>query len=148
MTPRDSPLVANDRWELHPQLVADTAAVGNLPLCRVLLMDDANYPWLILVPRRPGLVEVLDLSASEQAVLMEEVAQAADALRAITRCEKLNIAALGNAVSQLHVHVIARFRSDIAWPRPVWGVAPARRYGSEDLAGLLGSLRAGLALQV
>jgi diadenosine tetraphosphate (Ap4A) HIT family hydrolase len=146
VTPRNSRLVAEDRWELHPQLVADTAAVGDLPLCRVLLMDDANYSWLILVPRRPDVVEVLDLSASERAVLMEEVAQAADALRAITACDKLNIAALGNVVSQLHVHVIARFRSDLAWPRPVWGVAPARRHTPAELAGVLASLREALPL--
>jgi diadenosine tetraphosphate (Ap4A) HIT family hydrolase len=135
-------------WALHPQLAADTAAVGDLPLCRVLLMDDANYPWLILVPRHAGLVEFLDLAAPERAILMEEVAEAAEALRALTRCDKLNVGALGNTVSQLHVHVIARFRSDLAWPRPVWGIAPTARYAPADMAGLLGSLRARLALQV
>ncbi len=111
-------------WSLHPQLVADTVSVGDLPLSRTLLANDANYPWLILVPRRPGLVELIDLEENAQIQLLGEVAAAARALKSITECEKLNIAALGNQVAQLHVHVIARRHSDAAWPKPVWGAAP------------------------
>ena len=106
---------------------ATPSTIGDLPLCRVLLIKDANYPWLLLVPRRHDVVEIIDLDEVEQAQLMTEIADAARALKAITGCDKLNVAALGNVVPQLHVHVIARSRSDAAWPKPVWGAAPARR---------------------
>ena len=111
-------------WLLHPQLDRDTTSLGDLPLSRVLMNNDANYPWLIVVPRRADITEVIDLSEAEQAQLMTEVTRVARALRDVTACHKLNIAALGNAVPQLHVHVIARFRTDAAWPNPVWGVVP------------------------
>jgi diadenosine tetraphosphate (Ap4A) HIT family hydrolase len=115
-------------FALDPQLAGDTVAVGDLALSRVLLNDDANYPWLILVPRRAGLVELTDLDNAGQDTLMDEVSQAARALKAVTGCDKLNVAALGNVVSQLHVHVIARFHGDAAWPNPVWGKAPRKAY--------------------
>jgi len=108
-------------WSLHPQLVADTHMVGDLPLSRVLIIKDANYPWVILVPRQPGITEILDLGAAEQTQLMGEITRTSTALKAITACDKLNIAALGNVVPQLHVHIIARSKSDAAWPHPVWG---------------------------
>jgi diadenosine tetraphosphate (Ap4A) HIT family hydrolase len=120
-------------WSLHPQLAADTVAVGDLPLSRVLIIKDANYPWLILVPRQVGVTEILDLGAAEQAQLMGEIARAGAALKEITACDKLNIAALGNVVPQLHVHVIARDKSDAAWPAPVWGKAPPRAYDAATL---------------
>ena len=101
---------------------------ATLPLSRVLLIDDRTYPWLLLVPRRRGVSEITDLGAIERAHLMTEITQVADALKAETDCHKLNIAALGNVVPQLHVHIIARFRDDAAWPRPVWGQVPATRY--------------------
>ncbi len=116
-------------FALHPRLAADTVPVGDLPLCRVLLMDDARFPWLILVPRRPGLREVHDLPAAERAVLIEEVAAASRALDADARPDKLNVGALGNVVAQLHIHVVARFAADPAWPGPVWGSGPAQPYG-------------------
>ena len=122
-----------ETWTLHPQLERDTASIGDLPLSRVLVINDANYPWLLLVPRRPNIVEVIDLDEVEQAQLTTEVTRVARALRAVTNCDKLNIAALGNVVPQLHVHVIARFRSDAAWPKPVWGVAAPRPYDREEL---------------
>ena len=103
-------------WSLDPQLARDTVALGDLPLSRVLLMNDANYPWLILVPRRPALVEIIDLEENEQVQLMAEVARAAQVLKAATACDKLNIAAIGNVVAQLHVHIVARRRGDTAWP--------------------------------
>jgi diadenosine tetraphosphate (Ap4A) HIT family hydrolase len=128
-------------WSLHPQLDRDTANLGDLPLSRVLVMDDANYPWVILVPRRANITEVVDLDEAEQTQLMAEVTRVAGALRTVTACHKLNIAALGNAVPQLHVHVIARFRTDAAWPKPVWGVVPARAYTHVELEKFVAALR-------
>ena len=122
-----------ETWTLHPQLERDTASIGDLPLSRVLIINDANFPWLLLVPRRPLVVELIDLDDVEQAQLMTEVTRVARALRTVTHCDKLNIAALGNVVPQLHVHVIARFRSDAAWPKPVWGAAAPRPYDREEL---------------
>jgi diadenosine tetraphosphate (Ap4A) HIT family hydrolase len=113
----------SEQWSLHPQLVRDTIELGDLALSRVLVVKDANYPWLLVVPRRPGIVEIIDLDDVEQAQLMVELARVARALKTVTQCDKLNIAALGNAVPQLHVHVIARRKTDKAWPKPVWGAA-------------------------
>jgi diadenosine tetraphosphate (Ap4A) HIT family hydrolase len=128
-------------WSLHQQLTQDTVPVGELALSRVLLANDANFPWLILVPRRLGLVELFDLEEDAQVQLLGEVAAAARALKAISECEKLNIAALGNQVAQLHVHVIARRHSDAAWPKPVWGAAPATAYDPKVRGGLIGALQ-------
>ena len=132
-------------WALDPQLARDTTAVGDLPLCRVQLTNDANYPWLLLVPRRLHVVEIVDLDAVEQAQLMGEIAEAARALKAVTGCDKINVAALGNVVAQLHVHVIARSRNDAAWPKPVWGAVPARAYEETVLLTLMTALRQQLA---
>jgi len=131
-------------WSLHPQLERDTVGLGDLPLARVLVNNDANYPWLILVPRRPDIVEVIDLDNAAQARLMTEVTRVARALRDVTSCHKLNIAALGNMVPQLHVHVIARFRHDAAWPNPVWNVVPRRAYRRAELETFITPLRAKL----
>ena len=133
-------------WTLHPQLAADTVALGDLPLSRVLVMNDATYPWLVLVPRKTGITEVIDLDEDEQTHLMHEVTRAARALRAVTACHKLNIAALGNMVPQLHVHVIARFREDAAWPRPVWGIVPAKAYQRDALESFTNALRRTIGL--
>ena len=133
-------------WALDPLLERDTRPVGDMPLCRVLLINDANYPWLLLVPRRLQTVEIIDLEYIEQAQLMGEIAEAARALKAITGCDKINIAALGNVVPQLHVHVIARSRGDAAWPRPVWNAVPARAYEESALSKLIATLRQRLAL--
>jgi diadenosine tetraphosphate (Ap4A) HIT family hydrolase len=134
-------------WSLHPQLAQDTVPVGDLPLARVLLANDANYPWLILVPRRPGLTEIIDLDENAQVQLMGEIAVAARVLKSITECEKLNIAAIGNVVAQLHVHVVARRHSDAAWPKPVWGAAPPAAYNAIVRDGLIGALRRGLQIK-
>jgi diadenosine tetraphosphate (Ap4A) HIT family hydrolase len=128
-------------WTLHPKLLNDTALLGDLPLSRVLVMNDANYPWLILVPRKADITELIDLTEGEQMRLMSEVTGVARALRDVTACHKLNIAALGNMVPQLHVHIIARFRHDAAWPNPVWGVVPARPYEREALERFMQALR-------
>jgi diadenosine tetraphosphate (Ap4A) HIT family hydrolase len=133
-------------WSLHLQLAADTVSVGDLALARVLLAHDANYPWLILVPRRPALTELIDMEENEQIQLLAEIDAAARALKAATRCDKLNIAALGNQVAQLHVHVIARFRSDAAWPKPVWGAAAPAAYDPAARAALIATLRQGLKI--
>jgi len=134
-------------WTLHPQLAADTVPVGDLALTRVLLAKDANYPWLILVPRRPGVTELIDLAEREQMQLTGEIAQASQTLKAITECEKLNVAALGNVVAQLHVHVIGRRHSDKAWPKPVWGVAPAIEYEAKVRDGFVAALRRALGIK-
>jgi diadenosine tetraphosphate (Ap4A) HIT family hydrolase len=131
-------------FSLHPQLEADTMLVGDMPLTRVLLSNDANYPWLILVPRLPGIVEIIDLEENAQIQLTGEIACASAALKAITACDKLNVAAIGNVVPQLHVHVVARYRSDIAWPKPVWGAAPPKRYDEAARARLIANLRAAI----
>jgi diadenosine tetraphosphate (Ap4A) HIT family hydrolase len=130
---------------LDPRLAADTLVVGDLPLCRVLLMNDSRFAWLILVPRRIGLIEIHDLSAQDRAVLIEEAAFAGDKLKNLAGAKKINIGALGNIVSQLHVHVVARFEDDAAWPGPVWGAGRAAPYASEaakervrELAAALG----------
>jgi diadenosine tetraphosphate (Ap4A) HIT family hydrolase len=126
---------------LNAQLAQDTVPIGDLPLARVLLANDANYPWLILVPRLPGLVELIDLEDNAQVQLLGEIAAAADALKTVTRCDKLNIAALGNQVPQLHVHIIARRHTDAAWPKPVWGMKPPISYEQSQQTTLIDTLR-------
>jgi diadenosine tetraphosphate (Ap4A) HIT family hydrolase len=128
-------------WSLHAQLKNDTIDIGDLPLSRVLVIKDANYPWLLLVPRREGAVEIIDLDEVEQAQLMTEVSRVARALKDVSKCDKLNIAALGNVVPQLHVHVIARRKGDAAWPRPVWGVVPPRAHDAEEVQNFISAIR-------
>ncbi len=121
------------RYELHSQLAADTHPVAAFDLCELRLMDDANYPWLILVPRLAAAHELIDLDATQRHALTDEVDRASRVLRDAFHPHKLNVAALGNLVSQLHVHVIARFEQDPAWPSPVWGRVAARPYTPEML---------------
>src|SRR5258707_5363879 len=128
-------------WSLHPQLASDTTDIGDLPLARTLLMNDATYPWLVLVPRRAGALEIIDLDDEQQVQLMSEIALLARVLKDVIGCHKLNIAAIGNIVPQLHVHVVARRRDDAAWPRPVWGAVPAKPYGAGELARFIAALR-------
>jgi diadenosine tetraphosphate (Ap4A) HIT family hydrolase len=131
-------------FQLDARLAADTHFVGELELSRVLLMNDARFPWLILVPRRAGLREIIELARDDQHLLLDEINAVAHVLHALHKPVKLNIAALGNMVAQLHVHVIARFTQDAAWPRPVWGVGTSQAYGASldaSLAGLRAALR-------
>ena len=128
-------------WSLHPQLLKDTIEIGDLPLSRVLVIKDANYPWLLLVPRRAGAVEIIDLDEVAQAQLMTEIGRVSRALKEVTRCDKLNVAALGNAVPQLHVHIIARRTGDAAWPRPVWGLVPPLPHDPQEVANFIDALR-------
>jgi diadenosine tetraphosphate (Ap4A) HIT family hydrolase len=130
---------------LDPRLAAETCPVASLPLCDVLLMNDARYAWLILVPRQAGLVEIADLNDADQLALWQEVNRAAAALRQASPCEKLNIAALGVIVRQLHVHVLARNPGDAAWPGPVWGNGRAEHYDPSARAALIDDLRRVLA---
>jgi len=125
---------------LDDRLRADSVHVLDLPLCDVRLMDDARYAWLVLVPRRPGLVEIGDLDAPGQAMLWQECMRAADALRAVAPCDKLNLGALGNIVRQLHVHVLARRVGDAAWPGPAWGHGRAQSYGKAELQARIEAL--------
>lgn len=133
-------------FALDPRLAGDTVPLGDLALCRLLLMNDETYPWLVLVPRRAGLVELIDLPADDRHRLMDEIALVSEALKAVTRPTKLNVAALGNMVRQLHVHVIARFEGDAAWAGPVWGKVPGKPYSessardvAERLAAAIGA---------
>lgn len=120
----------HDDFRLDTRLAADTLVVTDLSLSRVLLMNDARFPWLILVPMRGGLEDVSDLDDAAQIQLWQEVSRAAQALRQVAPCDKINIGALGNIVRQLHVHVVARRVNDAAWPRPVWGHGHADAYPS------------------
>jgi diadenosine tetraphosphate (Ap4A) HIT family hydrolase len=122
-------------FELDARLDADTLPVCDLPLTRVLLMNDARYPWLILVPRRNGLRELHELAPTDRRQLNDEIDACSRALAERTGADKMNVAALGNQVPMLHVHVIARFRNDDAWPNTVWGVLPPLPYpdGAESL---------------
>lgn len=134
----------NIGWHLHPQLAEDTHPVAHFALSDLQLMDDANHPWLILVPRVENAVEWVDLDEHQQVELTKEISRASHALRAVFKPQKLNVAALGNMVPQLHIHVIARFNDDIAWPRPVWGTATAQPYSPEELVKRIERLRAAL----
>jgi diadenosine tetraphosphate (Ap4A) HIT family hydrolase len=132
-------------WHLHSQLAEDTHPVAHFALSDLQLMDDANHPWLILVPRVENAVEWVDLDELQQAELTREISRACRALQSVFQPHKLNVAALGNMAPQLHIHVIARFREDIAWPRPVWGMATAQPYSPEELVRRIERLRTALA---
>lgn len=120
-------------FTLHPQLENDTVIIADLPLCQVRLMNDANYPWLVLVPRQSGIQEVFELSEDDQLQLNLEVNAVARCLYEGSAADKINIAALGNRVSQLHIHVIARYKTDLAWPNPVWGAHDAAPYTEAEV---------------
>jgi diadenosine tetraphosphate (Ap4A) HIT family hydrolase len=134
-------------FSLHPKLSTLTTLVGDLPLSRVLLENDSNYPWLILVPRRQDVSEIIDLDAADQAQLLAEINAASHALKAVATFDKLNVAAIGNVVAQLHVHVIGRRHSDKAWPKPVWGAVPATAYDPAVRDGFIAALRRALSIK-
>ncbi len=131
-------------FSLDARLSSDTDFVGDLPLCRVLLMNDSRWPWLVLVPRRDNLAELSDLEAVDRTRLIEEAARMADWLKAHTRAEKINLGALGNIVRQLHVHVVARSAGDPGWPGPVWGFGAAVPYEDNEFRAMMAAARAGL----
>ena len=120
-------------FQLHEQLAADTVPVTVGPLSQILLMTDANFPWFVLVPQRPGLRDFHDLDAGDLTLVTQEIVAASRVLEDSLRPDKINVAALGNQVPQLHIHVIARFHDDPAWPKPIWGVLPPKASEPEAL---------------
>ncbi len=131
-----------ESYALDPRLAADSHALARFELCDVRLMDESHYPWLVLVPRLPGLRDLIDLDQSRRHQLTDEVDRASRLLRDAFCPDKLNVAALGNVVAQLHVHVIARFKTDPAWPMPVWGRIETRPYSPEAMLERMTQLQA------
>ena len=129
-------------FELHPQLAADCLHVGDFDLCRLLLVGDSRYPWFILVPRRPGISEIYELCGNDQQALIAESSRLAERLAEAFKPDKLNIAAIGNVVPQLHLHHVARFVGDAAWPGPIWGRLPPVPYEPSQREGVIGRLDA------
>jgi diadenosine tetraphosphate (Ap4A) HIT family hydrolase len=131
-------------FELHPVLAADSWYLGDFPLSALLLSRDANYPWFILVPRVAGVEEIYQLDEEQRTQLLEESCLLAEVLQQVFQADKLNIAALGNVVPQLHLHHIVRYHDDAAWPRPVWGVVDSIEYSefalSQAIELVLGAL--------
>lgn len=132
-------------FKLHPRLQADTAFVADWPLCRVLVMNDARYPWLILVPRREA-TELHDLNERDRAMLIEQIARTSEKLKTLTNAAKINVGALGNLVPQLHIHIVARNPGDAAWPGPVWGQGTRVPYAPEVLQDFVKELGTAIAL--
>ncbi len=128
--------MSNNMFELAPEIERDSLWLADWPLCQLRVQNDANYPWFILVPRRVAMVEIIDLTQDEQRQLWRESAFLSEFLKAEFNAKKLNVAALGNMVPQLHVHHIVRYENDIAWPAPVWGKAPAKMYSEAALQQL------------
>jgi diadenosine tetraphosphate (Ap4A) HIT family hydrolase len=124
-------------FELHPRLEADCISIGSFPLCRLLLMNDSNYPWFILVPRRAGIREIFELSEDDQRQLLWESSSLSRLIADHFKADKINVAALGNMVPQLHIHHIVRYESDPSWPAPVWGHTPAKPYSEQKLSELV-----------
>lgn len=140
------PELTGDEFRVDPAFAAGSVAAADWPLCQARLQDDARFPWLVLIPRVTGAVELDDLTVAQQALLMAEIVRAGDVVRALGAAagrpvDKLNVAALGNVTAQLHVHVVGRRRDDGLWPDPVWGRGEARRYGAEALAQAVAALR-------
>jgi len=131
-------------FSLDSRLAADTIAVCELPLSTVRLMNDSRFPWLILVPRRANASELTDLEPADRLRLWDEVADASRTLAAIAKPKKLNVAAIGNVVAQLHMHIVARNERDAAWPGPVWGVGTAQPYAPGAAERLIAELQVAL----
>lgn len=132
-------------FQLHPRLQQDCFSVGRLALSQLLMMDDSQYPWFILVPRRPDITEIHQLAEADRQLLLTESCALAEKLQEIYRPDKLNIAAIGNLVPQLHLHHVARYRTDKAWPAPVWGKLPAQTYDRQQADRQIARLREALS---
>ncbi|QNH00211.1 HIT family protein [Pseudomonas sediminis] len=132
-------------FALDSRLQQDCLVIGDFPLCRLLLMNDSNYPWFILVPRREEVSELFQLDADDQRQLWQETTLLAETLKDIFAADKMNVATLGNVVSQLHMHVIVRWREDASWPAPVWGRHPAQPYSEQQAGQVVDKLRSVLA---
>ncbi|WP_025090675.1 HIT domain-containing protein [Brucella intermedia] len=133
-----------EQFELDKRLNADTFFVAKLGLCELRLMNDRRWPWLILVPRRPDLTEIHDMTPLDQTMLTFETGIVAQALKTVTACQKINTGALGNIVRQLHLHVIARSEGDAGWPGPVWGFGTRETYDEKDAHRLIADILAAL----
>jgi diadenosine tetraphosphate (Ap4A) HIT family hydrolase len=130
---------------LHPRLMADTAVIVDWSLSRVLLMNDKRFPWVVLVPRRPNIIELFDLDETSRVQLTTEIARAAERLKGWARthggADKINVGMIGNLVPQLHVHVVARKKGDAVWPGTVWGAGQPEHYGAAELLRVVGEIR-------
>jgi diadenosine tetraphosphate (Ap4A) HIT family hydrolase len=135
-------------FELHEQLAKDSHVLGDFPLCRLLLADDSQYPWFILVPRRAGIREIYELDETDRAQFWRESADLSRAAMQAFQGHKLNVAALGNAVPQLHVHHVVRYRHDPAWPTPIWGRLPPKPYAADAMRTRIEALRAALPAEL
>jgi len=127
-------------YALDPQLQQDTVQLGQFPLCDVLLMNDANFPWVILVPRRSRIREIFHLSSEEQHQLMDESVFVSQRMADFYEADKMNVAALGNVVPQLHVHHVVRRQNDLCWPKPIWGAVTPKPYADSDLKAMVDEL--------
>ncbi len=133
-------------FQLHPRLKQDCIAIGRFELCRLLMMNDSQYPWFILVPERTDLQEIYQLSKAERELLTEESSYLAENMAVLYKADKMNIAAIGNRVPQLHIHHIVRYQTDIAWPAPVWGKFAAEPYTAQQIAENLTRIKAQLGM--
>ena len=138
-------MLHSESFSLHPRLLGESVFVRDLQLSRLVLMNNKRFPWLLLVPRLPDISEIVDLSDEDQRVLWGEIARISKLLRDLFHPDKLNVATIGNLVPQLHVHLIARFQTDEAWPKPTFGFAPPLPYASHELAELRTRILAELA---
>lgn len=132
-------------FTLHSQLENDTIVIGDFQLSKVLLMNDARYPWLILVPKRQNLTEIHQLSSADQQQLIAESSFVSEQMMRLFKADKMNVAALGNMVPQLHLHHVARFKDDACWPKPIWGVGEATAYSETELEDILKQIRQALS---
>lgn len=140
LTPRLPPM--NEPFTLHPRLAEDAVTLGRFGLCRLLLMNDSRYPWFILVPEKTGLTEIYQLSQADQIILTAESSLLAENLAAFYQADKMNIAAIGNLVPQLHIHHIVRYKTDAAWPAPVWGKFDRIPYTQDRIAAITEQVQA------
>ncbi|MBI36509.1 MAG: hypothetical protein CL568_02880 [Alphaproteobacteria bacterium] len=131
-------------FKVDPKLAEDTIEINRLHFCRVLLMNDSNYPWLILVPQIKNIRELHELPPECFKGVFSEITFISKEMEKLFKPDKLNVAALGNQVSQLHIHIIARFKNDAAWPLPVWGANPIKKYGEDELETLISEIQANL----
>jgi diadenosine tetraphosphate (Ap4A) HIT family hydrolase len=132
---------------LDTRLHEDTWLIGDFPLCRLLLSNDSNYPWFILVPRREGISELFQLDEHDQQLMWAETTALARTLKDAFGADKMNVATLGNVVSQLHMHVIVRYQADVAWPGPVWGKHPAKPYTQAEVGAIQDKLKSVLGVE-
>lgn len=127
--------------DIHPQLLNDCLIIGRFPLCHLLLMRDANYPWFILVPDREDISEIYQLSKDDQHQLLKESSLLAESLMQVFEGDKMNIAALGNIVPQCHLHHVVRYHNDPAWPAPIWGYVPAKEYSVAEINDVVDKIK-------